>query len=252
MFASILMNTNARELNKVFDYSVPKELEKSIRIGARVFVPFGKGNNLSEGYVLELKKSSEFANKDIAKIEDFILTEENIELAKLMAEKYFCNTADCIKLMLPPGNSGKDLSKRIKEKTARFVYLATNKEQIDEDIKTKALKSDKQIKLLTFLIDNNGIEASDLEAITEVSKSIMKTLEKNGYIKFIEEKLERNPLIHKVIKKDKKLELNDEQKMAYDQVEFMLENNEFAEFLLHGITGSRKNRSLFTTDRKNT
>lgn len=251
MFASILMNTNARELNKVFDYSVPKEIEKSIKIGARVFVPFGKRNNLAEGYVLELKESSEFANKDIAKIEDFILTEENIELAKLMAEKYFCNTADCIKLMLPPGNSSKDLSKRIKEKTARFVYLCVDKDQIEEDIKIKALKSEKQIKLLNFLIDNNGIDISDLEAITEVSKSIMKTLEKNGYIKFINEKLERNPLTHKNIKKDKKLELNSEQRQAYEQVEFMLENNEFAEFLLHGITGSRKNRDIFATYRKN-
>jgi len=97
MFASVLMNTNARELNKVFDYIVPNEFVDTISIGARVFVPFGKGNNLSEGYVLELKEESEFAIKEIAKIEDSILTEENIELAKLMAEKYFCNVSDCIR-----------------------------------------------------------------------------------------------------------------------------------------------------------
>ena len=54
MFASVLMNTNARELNKVFDYIVPNKFVDTISIGARVFVPFGKGNNLSEGYVLEL------------------------------------------------------------------------------------------------------------------------------------------------------------------------------------------------------
>ena len=54
-------------------------------------MPFGKGTNLSEGYVSELKEESEFANKEIAKIEDSILSKENIELAKLMSEKYFCN-----------------------------------------------------------------------------------------------------------------------------------------------------------------
>lgn len=91
----------------------------------------------------------------------------------------------------------------------------------------------------------------DLEMITDVSKSIIKTLEKNGYIKFVQERLERNPLIHKNIERDEKLELTFEQKEAYDQIEFMLENEEFAEFLLHGITGSRKNRNLFAINRKN-
>lgn len=90
----------------------------------------------------------------------------------------------------------------------------------------------------------------DLEMITDVSKSIMKTLEKNGYIKFAYERLERNPLVHKNIERDKKLKLTFEQQEAYDQIEFMLENEEFAEFLLHGITGSRKNGNLFAAYRK--
>lgn len=102
MFASIMMNTNARQLNRTFDYIVPKELEESIRVGARVFVPFGIGDKLAEGYVLELMDKSDFANKPISKIEDIILSEANVELAKLMADKYFCNVSDCIRLMLPP------------------------------------------------------------------------------------------------------------------------------------------------------
>ena len=64
----------------------------------------------------------------------------------------------------------------------------------------------------------------------------------------MEKKLERNPLVHKDVKKSEKLVLNAQQKDAYEQIEFMLENEEFAEFLLHGITGSRKDRSLFTID----
>lgn len=240
MFASIIMNTNAKELNKVFDYIVPKEFENKIMIGSRVFVPFGKGNGLSEGFVLELKENSEFAKKKIAKIEDSILTSENIELAKLMAEKYFCNVSDCIRLMLPPGNSSKDLSKRVKEKTSRFVYLNVPKEKVIEEIESGVIKSEKHRKLLNFLLQNDGFDATELEAITEVSKAIMKTLEKNGYIKFKEEKIERNPLIHKTIKRDEKLELTKEQQDAYDQIEFVLENEEFVEFLLHGITGSGK------------
>lgn len=71
---------------------------------------------------------------------------------------------------------------------------------------------------------------------------------RSGYIKFVQKKLDRNPLIHKDVKKSEKLVLNAQQKEAYEQIEFMLENEEFAEFLMHGITGSRKDRDLFTID----
>ena len=191
MFAAVVINSNARELNRVFDYIVPAEMQGTICVGDRVFVPFGKGTNLSEGYVSELKEESEFANKEIAKIEDSILSKENIELAKLMSEKYFCNFSDCIKLMLPPGGTSKDLTKRVKDKTARFVYLAKEKDEIIFNLE-KNIKSDKQKKLLNFLLDNDGMDISDLEAITEVSKAIMNAVEKKGLIKFVYEKVERN------------------------------------------------------------
>ena len=41
------------------------------------------------------------------------------------------------------------------------------------------------------------------------------------------------------LSKDKKLVLTEEQQDAYDQISFMIENEEYAEFLLHGVTGSR-------------
>lgn len=239
MFASVLINSNARQLNRVFDYKVPKEFSSQISIGCRVFVPFGKGTNLSEGYVIDIKNESEYECREIAVIEDSILTKENIELAKLMAQKYFCNVSDCIKLMLPPGSATRDMSKRMREKKARFVYLDREKEEIRFEVEN-VLKSEKHQKLLSYLINNDGIDISELEMLTGVSKAVMKTLEKNGYIKFVYEKVDRNPFINKKVIRDKKLSLNDEQKDAYDQIEFMIDNQEFAEFLLKGVTGSGK------------
>ncbi len=32
---------------------------------------------------------------------------------------------------------------------------------------------------------------------TDVTRSVIKTLEKNGYIEIVEKKIERNPFIHK-------------------------------------------------------
>lgn len=240
MYASVLINSTAKKLNKVFDYIVPKEMEEILQIGDRVWVPFGKGENLSEGYIEGFKEKSEFASKEIAKIEDSILSEKNVELARLMADKYFCNVSDCIKLMLPPGQATKNLARRTREKTARFVYMALPKEVVENDLNEGKVKSEKHKRLLEFLLDNDGIDVSELEAITEVSKAVMKTVAKNGYIKFEYEKIERNPLSHKKKKTDKKLVLTNEQKEAFDQISFMIDNNEYASFLIHGVTGSGK------------
>ena len=124
MIAEIIINSNARALNRVFDYIVPEELEEKIRVGSRVFVSFGNGKKLDDGFVINLKENSKFANKEISSISDEnSLTEENIILAKLMARKYFCNISDCIKLMLPPGTGNKELNNRVKEKKGNFAFL---------------------------------------------------------------------------------------------------------------------------------
>ena len=122
MIAEVIIHTNAKELNKTYDYIIPDSIKKEIRIGSRVFIPFGN-KKIEEGFVINIKENSKFANKEIIKIEDNILTKQNIELAKIMSKRYFCNISDCIRLMLPPGNITKNLENRVKEKTANFVYL---------------------------------------------------------------------------------------------------------------------------------
>ena len=135
MIAQVIINSNVKNLNKIFDYNVPGKMEGTICVGDRILVPFGNKKELEEGFVIGFKESSEFKVKDIAGIQDGIkLTEDDIELAKLMARRYFCNISDCIKLMLPPGTSTKVLENRIKDKTLNFVYLKKDIIDIEEDI----------------------------------------------------------------------------------------------------------------------
>ena len=241
MIAEIIINSNARALNRVFDYIIPKELEKKIKIGSRVFVPFGNSKKLDDGFVINIKENSIFANKEISKISDEnSLTEENINLAKLMARKYFCNISDCIRLMLPPGTGNKELENRVKEKTGNFVYLLKDEDEINDLISNKTIKSEKHKRVLNFLIKNDGIYISDLEVLTDVSKAIFKTLEKNGYIEIVEKQIERNPFINKNIEKDEPKKLTEEQKKCYDSISFCIENNEFSKHLIYGVPGSGK------------
>ena len=241
MIAEVIINSNVKNLNRIFDYNVPTEYVGIIAIGDRVLVPFGNKKSLEEGFIVGFKDKSEFKVKDIAKIEDgFKLTKENIKLATIMARRYFCNISDCIHLMLPPGNATKNFAKRITEKSQDSVFLKKDEEEILLDIELKKIKSEKQIKALNFLIDNNGSFISDIEMFTDVTRAVIKTLEKNGYVEILEKQIERNPLLNKQIERTEKLELNDEQKYAFEEVNKSIQNNEFKEFLLYGVTGSGK------------
>lgn len=251
MIAEVLINSNVKNLNKYFDYNVPVELTGIIKIGDRVLVPFGNKKSLEEGYVINLKEKTEYEVKYIACIENqYGLTDANIELAKIMAKRYFCNIADCIKLMLQPGTSTKTFTNRTKEKNLRFVKLNKTIDEIEFDIETKKLKSEKQINALKFLYDKEDVLKTDLETITNTSSVILKTLEKNGYIEFIEKQVNRNPFLNKNIEKTSDLKLTKEQEEALKKVNYSIENNEYKEFLLYGVTGSGKTEVYLQIIRK--
>ena len=248
MIAEIIINNNSKQLDRTFDYSVPEELREEIKIGSRVLVPFGNMKKLEEGFIVGFKESTDYKVKDITKLEmESTLSEEKVELAKWIAKRYFCNLSEAIKLMLPPGTKTKEVQNRIKERTGNFVKLKKDKDIIEYEIAEGKIKSEKQIRLLQFLIDNDDIYISDLEALSGVSKAVMKTLEKNGYILVYEKQIQRNPLVNKEIEKTDKLKFTKEQKEAYSKIEEAIEDQMNSEFLLYGITGSRKNRNISST-----
>lgn len=245
VIAEIIINSNVKNLNKTFDYIIPVEFEEKIAIGSRTLVPFGNKKELEEGFVVGIKETSEYMSKlkIIAKVEEKLyLSQEKIELAKWMANKYFCNISDCIKLMLPPGTTTKVLSNRINDKMQNFVYLTKDLDEIEQDIENKKIKSDKQIRALKFLMENsnNEILSTDLQMFADVTNAVLKTLEKKGYIDVLEKEVERNPFIHKVIKQSQNLTLTDEQENAFEKINVSLQFNEYDEFLLFGVTGSGK------------
>lgn len=239
MIAEVIINRGAKKLNRTFDYNIPKELEELILIGSKVLVPFGNGGNLSEAFVVGLKEKSEYEVKDISKIEEN-LTDKQIDLAKWMAKRYFCNVSDCIKLMLTPGTRNRNKEKRIQDKVINTVYLKKDVEEIDFEISTGKIKSEKHKKVLNFVKDNEGVTVPEIEMFTNCTRAIVNTLIKNGYLEIIEKKLERNPLLFRDCEKSYKLKLTEEQEIAYKKIEKSIDLKEYMQFLLYGVTGSGK------------
>ena len=241
MIAEIIINSNVRNLNKTFDYKIPQELLEKIKIGSRVLVPFGNSKTLEEGFVIGIKMDSLFKVKEIVQVEDeHYIDEKRITLAKWIARRYFCNISDAIKLFLPPGKITKKIENRIKEKNIQCVFLNKSSEEIEDAIENRQIKSEKQIRILNFLLENEGVTTSDLEIYADASRAIIKTLEKNGFVEIIEKVIDRNPILEKEVAKTENLVLTDEQNEAYKRIEETIDEKIYASFLLMGVTGSGK------------
>ncbi len=68
MYADIIIDISHEKLDRPFQYRIPEALEETIYPGVSVKVPFGKGNRILQGFVIELKEQAEFAEDKIKEI----------------------------------------------------------------------------------------------------------------------------------------------------------------------------------------
>ena len=234
MVAEVIIDTSVKSLNKTFDYEIPTDLSDKVIVGSRVFVPFGNQKNLEEGIVVKIKEMSEFKVKQIKGLQKEQIKSEYISLAKWMSYRYFCNIAECLKLMLPPGRTAKDITKRVNEKTVNCFEINKSEDEIREALDKNLIRSEKQKNVLEYLLNNGKSTMSDIQLFNDASLAVVNSLVKKGFVRKEIEKVSRNPFVHKIGVKSVDLELTNEQQLAYNSIK------NSGEYLLYGITGSGK------------
>lgn len=234
MVAEVIIDTSVKSLNKTFDYEIPTDLSDKVIVGSRVFVPFGNQKNLEEGIVVKIKEMSEYKVKEIKGLQKEQIKSEYISLAKWMSYRYFCNIAECLKLMLPPGRTAKDITKRVNEKTVNCFEINKSEDEIREALDNNLIRSEKQKNVLEYLLNNGKSTMSDIQLFNDASLAVVNSLVKKGFVRKGVEKVSRNPFVHKIGVKSVDLELTNEQQLAYNSIK------NSGEYLLYGITGSGK------------
>jgi len=68
MVVEVIISSNAKDLNRIFDYNVPQKFVNMIHIGAKVLIPFGRMKRTQEGFVIGIKENSEYKIKDITQV----------------------------------------------------------------------------------------------------------------------------------------------------------------------------------------
>lgn len=222
MIVGILVEISNKSVDRIFDYKVPQEKEKFIKIGLRVEVPFG--HQKLEGFVLEIKENSNLDSlKEIIRVidEDIVLNDELIKLGRFMKEKTLAPLISCYQVMLPKALKAKNnvvINKKYEtfyklNKNIVDVKLNSGQQEIVDMFKTKEMVSRKEI--------------------LDISISSLNTLvKKNILVKCLVEKYRTDYLD----KSDRVKELTLEQQKVVDSVNLF--SNDV--YLLHGVTGSGK------------
>ena len=102
LYAEIIINSEAIEIDRPFTYKVKEDMADKIQIGHRVRVSFGSIKGYLQGYVIGL--STEFNGnyklKSINKIldEEPILRREDILTIDFLRERTLCKYIDAIRL----------------------------------------------------------------------------------------------------------------------------------------------------------
>lgn len=224
MVVGVLVELSNKNIDKVFEYSVPIELVNDIKIGIRVLVPFGRMT--LEGFVLEIKKvkSTDRELRNIIDIVDLdiVLNDELLELGKCVQKKTLATLISCYQVMLPKALKAKK-GQNINIKYDIFYKLSDITFDFDK-------LNDKQKKIINLVRVEEFVLRKKL---TDISSSSLNTLVKKGIL--VEEKKEHYRVNYDKVMLDVKKLTADQERVVNEVI-----NNSCATYLLHGVTGSGK------------
>lgn len=223
MIIGVLVELSNKNIDRVFDYSVPDCFLDKIKLGIRVKVPFGKME--LEGFVVEVKDSSDIEVKDILDVidDEAILNSELLELGKKMQEDTLATLISCYQIMLPKALKAKN-GQVINKKFDTYYYL-------NKDIVCYGKLSASQEKIINLCMEKEYVLRKEL---VDISLSSLNTLIKKNIL--LEKKLEHYRLSYNE-KIEPKKELTNDQRSVVDEV---LANTGYFPYLLFGVTGSGK------------
>jgi len=238
MYANVIIEISHENLDRTFQYHVPANLEKTISVGNCVKIPFGKGNRMITGYVIELTEEADF---DVDKIKDLLgivknqvsIEEKQIKLAAWIRKEYGSTMIQALKTVLP-------VKKNVKKLEKRTVSLKISKEEaraeLDEAVRKKRVA---QARLLSELIETETLPYPLITGKLNVSPITITSLQEKGLIKVDVDRVYRNPFQGKDNLGEKKILSQNQQKIV-DEIISDYDSEIRKTYVIRGITGSGK------------
>ena len=240
MYADVIIDISAEALDRTYQYRIPKELERDVGIGSPVRVPFGRGNRLRSGFVIQITQSPAFDKeriKDILSVEKKHVPVEGqlLQIAGFLHERYGSTMNEALKTVLP-------VRKKVKSVEEHWLNFAMESGPVNDIIHEYERKHYKaKVRLLKGMLAEGGTLTKRMADIKYgVKKPVIDSLAREGIIAVTRERKYRNPVEECVTQQAAALPLNEEQQRIVEDF-----RNEYASgvrraYLLYGITGSGK------------
>ncbi|MBO6015040.1 MAG: primosomal protein N' [Lachnospiraceae bacterium] len=237
-FASVIVDISHEKVDRTFQYKVKEEMRDVLRVGDLVRIPFGKGNKLITGYVVELGDEAEFEESRMKEIDQIVPDSVSIEsrwirIAALMRKNYGSTMIAALKTVLPVKSSVKPLEKKtVSLETAPDTVRALQR-QFEEKRQTA------KARLLGELLEVKVIPYSLVTGKLHVPATTVQGLAKKGIIRVETENIHRNP-VPVFAEQAAKKQLNPQQQCIFDTFVKDYERGVRKKYLLYGVTGSGK------------
>lgn len=247
-FANIIIDISHEKVDRTFQYLIPEQLKPLVRAGVQVEIPFGKGNSIRRGFVVEVTDTPEFdisRMKEIAGVSADRLSVQSqlIELAWEMKRLYGATMNQTLKTVLP-------VKQKIKAREKRTIRCLLRREELLGALAEARRKSYRaRIRLYEAFLEEPEIPAQVLENQLNITVSSLRPLIEKGVVEVEREEIRRNPVKGEEPSSNG-LPLNEEQRRAVEEFwssyrerhgDCRTQSEEQEKtWLLYGITGSGK------------
>ncbi|HHX55862.1 MAG TPA: primosomal protein N' [Clostridiales bacterium] len=238
LYADVIIDISHESLDKAYQYLIPKDLEEKVVIGSMVEVPFGRGNKIINGYVIEKSYQPKWEIDKIKAIKslvsDALVIEGHlIQLAYWIKTNFGSTMNDALKTVIP-------VKKTVEAKTKRTVSLLLSQEEANEYLQVcKEKKYVAKVRLLEALIKSNKLDYNYLSKEFKIYPSTFNSLLKEKVIAIDEKTIYRTPVIHNQ-PHNNDFTLTDKQLFIVNDFASDYKKKKRGTYLIHGVTASGK------------
>ena len=237
LYANIIVDISQEKLDRTFSYLVPETMQNLIHVGDVVQVPFGKGNRLTKGYVVELTGTTQYQISKVKPVQEILVGTDQttgedrlIALAAWMRNTYGSTMIQALKTVIP-------IKKKIRQKEKKTLILLLSDAEAEEKLRFYKRKNQKaRYRLLEALMEEKEIPYELAVGKLNLSAAVVRTMAEQGILKTESVLVYRNPL-HQKHQGAYNIALNEEQRKVVDGI---WNDKVHRTSLLHGVTGSGK------------
>jgi len=168
-FAGVHILSAPYQIDKEYDYSIPKKLESLIDVGSVVIVPFGGGNRHVAAVVSSVKSSSAFPKtKPIIGMTpgNLSIGKELYGICEFLKDRCFCSIGEASKAVMPSGFS-----------VRTSVYYCPSGKTPDNSLNSVARE------IVEYVSEKEEVSESELRSVFEKCLPTLKLLCSKGYLR---------------------------------------------------------------------